>query len=161
MELLLNPLNEENLLQIKAIEGRAYENTPYAQMQRCTTWEDIANYMECEVENIRLHGTDTYYVLCAERESEVEIVDLASKDGRANLKAVITFLEAFDKPLTMDSRETTSYPIVKYMEKRKRLVVLEDESYQWAGEPFHSITAITTKALERNPSLLQEEVLER
>jgi hypothetical protein len=158
METVYDTMDDASLQKIKEIERMAYDGTRYAQMQDCDTWQDMAQYMECDEEGVHFLCTQDYYVLIAEHEDYAEIVDLAClPDKRCDLKKVAQFVETFDKPLTLDSRELTSYPIIKYMEKRGRVVITEDEVYDWNNEKFHSMKMITTKALERNPSMAEIE----
>ena len=153
---LFSPLTEENLQRIKTIEAAAYANTCYSQMQWVETWEDMADYMECDVEDIRMYCNDHFYLLVAEQEDYAEVVDLARSNGAADLVRVVRILESLDKPLEMDCRESTSYPILKFMEKTGRCQILKDEPYSWEDEIFHEVRAVTTKALERNPSLAED-----
>lgn len=157
---LFDTLTEENLAKIKRIEEQAYANTCYGQMQNCHSWEDVADYMECTVEQIRLCCGEAFYLLAAEHEDSVEVVDLASADGMANLRRVVLAMESFDKPLTMDCRESTSYPILKYLERIKRCAITEDVPHQWGGEAFHELTVYTTKALEAQKRLDRDVWLE-
>ena len=148
--------DENTLLKIKEIEREAYAGTDFAQMQDCYNWEDMADYLECSIDEICFLCTDSYYVLVAEHDDYAEIADLACRpDKRCDLKKVAEFIEEFDKPLTLDSRELTSYPILKYMEKRGRAVIMEDEIDDWNGERYHSMRIVTTKALERDPSICE------
>lgn len=141
----------ENLAKLKRIEHEAYEGTGYMQMQWCETWADIAGYCECSLEHLRIAFIDDGYVIAACHEDYMEIVDLASSGRNMNLFAVWEFLKEIGKPMTLDARESTSYRLIKALERRGEISIVEDAPHQWGGETFHDVRC--TFNLSRHPEI--------
>lgn len=129
----------ENLAKLKRIEREAYEGTGYMQMQHCMSWESVASYCECSLDDLHIAFIDDGYVIAACHEDYMEIVDLASSGRNMNLFAVWDFLKKIGKPMTLDARESTSYRLIKHLERRGEITICSDESHTWGGEPFHDL----------------------
>lgn len=123
------------------IEKKAYADTIYAQMQGFENIRDLAEYCEVSPKNVHVMSGDDWYVILGEHRDHIEIVDLASTGKRLPVKQVLEFMKSFDKPVTMDAREETSYKLVKALDRMHMLQINKDESYQWGGETFHDVEA--------------------
>ena len=141
----LAKFTQENLEKIVRIEREAYTNTPYLQMQHCRTWQDIANYCQCSLSELRILMSDTGYVIAAaHREGWCEIVDLASTDRQMNLFEVWDFLKSLEMPFTLDARQRTSYRMIEALERRGEITIVHKESYTWGGETFYDLKVMPT-----------------
>lgn len=129
----------ENLAKLKRIEREAYEGTGYMQMQYCTSWESVASYCECSLDDLHIAFIDDGYVIAACHEDYMEIVDLASSGRNMNLFAVWDFLKEIGKPMIFDARESTSYRLIKLLERRGEISIVEDTPHPWGGETFHDV----------------------
>lgn len=47
-----------------------------------------------------------------------------------------------NKPVYMESREKTSYKLIKFYEKRKYFIITEDELIKLGGEVFHRLKLV-------------------
>lgn len=137
-------LTTQNLNTLKTLERLAYRGTSYAEMQSCHSWQDVANYCECDLSELRVYLTNDWYVLLAEHEDYIEFVDLASRTRQTPLLQIIQVLTQYTKPFIMDCRETTSYRIVKALERAGRIEISQDEAYTRGGETFHDIRLALT-----------------
>lgn len=135
-------LTEEALRTLKDIEHVAYKNTNYAMMQHYTTWEDVADYCDCNLHELRVYLNEDWYVLLAEHEDYIEFVDLASKVKTTPLSLIVNTILEYKKPFLMDCRENTSYRMLKALEKAGRIEVSQDDSYSRGGETFHEVRCI-------------------
>lgn len=143
-------LNEENLRKVKMIEASAYSTNPgLIAMDYCEDWQAVASYLDCEPSDIRLFLSDSSYLLIVDREDCIEIADLASIDKHINIKQVIDIITGFDKPFIAYCRETTSYPILLYMERKEKIVCITDAEEVYEGETFHSIIGATKDVYNR------------
>lgn len=143
-------LSNDALERLKQIEHTAYSDNPeLTALQDCNNWQDVALYCDCEVKDLRVYLFAHGYMLCAEHVTELEIVDLASDGKWIDLRSVLHILESYDKPLVMYCRETTSYPILKYMEMIGRIVISGDIAETYEEEQFHEVRAYTNAALSR------------
>lgn len=138
-EVYLAKFTKENLALLKELEQAAYQNTPFSEMQDCQTWEDVADYCDCGISQLRLYLTKEWYALLAEHEDYIELVDLASKAKNTPLLFIVNTLTQYQKPFIMDCRDSTSYRIVKALEKAGRIHLISDEEYARGGELFHDI----------------------
>lgn len=126
---------------LKAIENKAYEDTIYSQMQSFQTIDDLAEYCEVPEENVHVLSGDDWYVILGEHEDYIEIVDMASTGHNLPVNKVLSFMKSFEKPFTMDARESTSYKLVKALDKADMLKIDRDDEYMWGNEKFHDIEA--------------------
>lgn len=142
---------------LKTIEQKAYEDTIYSQMQSFRDIYDLAEYCEVPPENIHVLSGNDWYVILGEHEDYIEIVDMASTGHNLPVNKVLSFMKSFNKedepesgeslneargkvkPFTMDARETTSYKLVKALDKADMLRIDKDEEYIWGNEKFHDI----------------------
>lgn len=154
-------LTEETLMRLKQIECAAYQsNQNLLALQDCEDWEEVALYCDCSLEELRVYLFKHGYLLCAEHQTELEIVDLASDGGFIDLRKPLRVLETYDKPLVMYCRESTSYPILKYMEMIGKMIITGDEAESYEGETFHEVHAVTCAAILREqlaPSISGEQ----
>lgn len=155
-EIIFSELNEEALQKLKEIEAVAYAGTDYAQFQEATSWIEVADDMDCELEKLRLFLTPSFYMLLIAEETQVEIVDFAKCEKAPNLFSVLSIVETFCCKIVMDCRESTSYPIVKAMERFHKCRVLERGVEDWDGEKFYELEIYTEKALSQNPELKRQ-----
>ena len=135
-------INEDKFIDIeklKAIEKRAYADTIYSQMQSFKTIDDLAEYCETSKEDVHILSGDDWYVILGEHEDYIEIVDMASTGHNLPVNKVLAFMKSFNKPFTMDARESTSYKLVKALDKANMLKIDKDDEYMWGNEKFHDI----------------------
>lgn len=106
-------------------------------LQFISSRNDLKEY--CESEDIFAIYSNTTYILC----TKDEIVDFASisKLSLVELMEVKRLLkEVFDtNRFFLDARETTSYRLIKFLEKRKEITVISDNTWEWGNETFHSL----------------------
>lgn len=126
---------------LKAIENKAYEDTIYSQMQSFQTIDDLAKYCEVPEENVHILSGDDWYVILGEHKDYIEIVDMASTGHNLPVNKILSFMKSFEKPFTMDARESTSYKLVKALDKANMLKIDRDDEYMWGNEKFHDIEA--------------------
>jgi len=126
---------------IKNIEARVYPE--HMQMMQCLDdIYDLADYCECEVDELFVLTGDNWYLIAAEHEDFVEIVDLCA-DGNIGMEIIklIAVLRKrwAGKRVTMDARESTSYPIIRALIRRFNYRVIRDEIWSWDDEVMHDI----------------------
>lgn len=132
---------------IKDIEKKAYRNVGYMrQMQYYDNIREmIEDYVEGTVENtyIWLNNDKTAYVIYKIEGQEVEGVDIASISehgiGKSDLLSILRSVRG--TTLTLDARETTSYPIFLNIIRRypDEFKLLEDETHEWGSDIMHSL----------------------
>ena len=129
----------EDLKKMKDIEAVAYPSFMQS-ICDCDTLEDLADYCECKVSQLFCIINNNYYLLAANKKHSVEIVDFASTGRCLEIfKIVSTLLKEFDgKKITMDCRESTSYPIVIKLLKREK-IKYTDTVWYWENEVMHEI----------------------
>lgn len=129
----------EDLKKMKDIEAVAYPSFMQS-ICDCDTLGDLADYCECKVSQLFCIINNNYYLLAANKKHSVEIVDFASTGRCLEIfKIVSTLLKEFDgKNITMDCRESTSYPIVIKLLKREK-IKYTDTVWYWNGETMHEI----------------------
>lgn len=137
-------LDEHNLSRMKELERSIYDGTGYTGMQHYTSWQGISHYCQCAENEVRLMMGEDWYVLIAEHDRYIEIVDLASLNKKMNLFVVMDYLKTFEKPMFFDAREKTSYRLVQALSRCKKIDIARDMTYSWNGEPFHEIVMIPT-----------------
>ncbi len=155
----INDFSENSLNIIKSIERRAYEGTSYAQMQDIRDIGDLASY--CESEDIDLYLSydatkdEGIYMLIAEHDDSVEIVDFAKTEDFSGIESGMFILRALKeldrkgKEITLDARESTSYPILCGLAEKGLIDITNDEPYDWDGETFHEMEFTVTLSRER------------
>ena len=128
-----------DLQKMKDIEAVAYPSFMQS-ICDCDTLEELANYCECKVSQLFCICSTNYYLLAANKKRSVEIVDFASTGRCPELFKVMNIcLEQFkNKKVTMDCRESTSYPIVTLLLKRKK-IKYTDTTWYWEDEAMHEI----------------------
>ena len=128
-----------DLQKMKDIEAVAYPSFMQS-ICDCDTLEELADYCECKVCQLFCIINNNYYLLAANKKHSVEIVDFASTGRCLEIfKIVSTLLKEFDgKKITMDCRESTSYPIVIKLLKREK-IKYTDTVWYWENEVMHEI----------------------
>ena len=128
-----------DLQKMKDIEAVAYPSFMQS-ICDCDTLEELADYCECKVCQLLCIINNNYYRLAANKKHSVEIVDFASTGRCLEIfKIVSTLLKEFDgKKITMDCRESTSYPIVIKLLKREK-IKYTDTVWYWENEVMHEI----------------------
>jgi hypothetical protein len=125
---------------LRRIERSAYP--PHMrQMQDVNSIRDLAEYCECRVSEVRVIEGPNYYVIVALKDECCEIVDMAAT-GRFNFFAVVSQLKSIvgDREVTLDARASTSYPLVRLMERRGLIVVQSCEEWDWDGETMYEMS---------------------
>lgn len=130
----------DTLARIRRIEKAAYPPHMW-QLQWVFRIKDLAEYCECRPDQVFVLTGQDWYLLAAEREDEVEVVDFASIGGcRDILRVLATVVPRWrGRRVVMDARESTSYRLVMLLVRRYRLDVIEDELWFWGDEPMHSL----------------------
>lgn len=104
--------------------------------------EDIANYLECDVNNIILYVGADWFIMGSNRPDKVEIADWASIRGMS-LPAIKKFLnlsrEFGNKPIEANCRKETSYKFLKKAEQKGYIEILQDEVNYWGGVEMHEV----------------------
>ena len=153
-------LSEDVLVAIKGIEHDAYNTNPSLMaISYCDSWNAVASYMDCNIEDIRLFANNDSYLLIAEKEKYIEIVDLASRTPRINIKQVVDLITGFHKPFLAYCRQTTSYPILLYMEQKEKIICFADTAEVYEDETFHQILGATRDVYEHMTGLDIEELV--
>jgi hypothetical protein len=133
--------SKENLDKALDIERKAYPPhmqliNSYIEQGGTLDIYDIADYLECSINDIVFHMGSNWFILGCKKGNELEIADWAS-DGGMSPGAVKTFFSVLsqyrDKTITCSARETTSYKLIKNAEKLGYVTVLEEEEWSWGG----------------------------
>ena len=143
-------LDAESLALLKELEAAAYADNPdLIALSYCEDWNAVAAYMDCAIDDIRLFANSDSYLLIAERANCIEIIDLALRTPRINIKQIVDIVTGFQKPFLAYCRQTTSYPILLYMEQKEKIVCFADTAETYENETFHWVAAATTEVYER------------
>lgn len=133
-------LTQQNLDKVKEIEDIAYPNFMKG-MQDIESISDVLDYAECDGEIICLIEDDWYILGCNSRKS-IEIVDLASKKSLtfSDINKIVNFLKSYgDKVINVDARATTSYRLIKLLQKRGAIEIIHDSPWNWESETMHEL----------------------
>jgi hypothetical protein len=135
---LCKKLGQEDLAFLQEVELACYPEQ-YRSIADCERVSDLKDY--CEGKPTVWKWERGYCIA-----TSGEVVDLASTTS-LSLSDMIELHELLRKHfggrvVTMDAREGTSYKLLKFAEKRKRLQILSDRSYDWGGETFHELELI-------------------
>lgn len=140
-------MTKAELRKVKKIEAAVYPKH-MQQLHDCHNLNDVADYCECETDEVRMAvGSNWYIIVAADDNSrEAEVVDFAALGGRcAEPFAAWSFLMQFSGyKMSLDAKEDTSYPLVTAMAERGRLELLVDELWSWEGTAMHSISCRIT-----------------
>jgi hypothetical protein len=132
-----------DIQKIKRIERDAYPE--YMQyLQSCNNLDDIAEYLECSPDQVfSLEGENWYLLASVDEDSRtMEIADLASV-GKFNPFAITKLAREFKGfEVTMDLRESTSYPLFMKLVQWKEWEVIHDEPWMWEEEQFHEVVVV-------------------
>lgn len=177
----ITALTDEVVQTMVRLEAEVYKDTPYSEMQGCRTPRDIANYCECEEEDVRLYsdykdGEMSFYCLCGIHSAEdsddefdeseleegawLEICDLASTNPHTPLFEVVKFISDINLPMYMDCRENTSYRIIKGLSHRGAFEILDDSPYRWGDETFHELKLRLVQGKEKGVSAIAKPIYE-
>lgn len=122
---------------VKALRKREKAAYPYfmRQMQQIKTWSDLEDYCESDQVTVHLLGDKGYLIL-----TEDEVVDWVG-DKHHSIKALGIIRRAFgNRPFDVDLRETTSWPILRTLEKMGRLHMSNVSPWNWNGETMYEAT---------------------
>lgn len=133
----LKDLTEKDIRKIVRIESKVYpEHMQY--MQGIKTKTDLEDYCEDDQVSVLL-GVDWYLIM-----SEEEVVDLATTSA-LSLKEILSISACLKEhfgigvKFSLDARESTSYKIISFYEKRGKITVYEDMVWSWGGEIMHEM----------------------
>ena len=132
--------NKINLNKIKEIERKAYPSFMW-QFQDLETPEDAKDEVDCDGEFF-CHIDNGWYMLGCNGSSEVYIEDLASSRslGFPELNTILRILKGFgNKVITADCRSSTSYKLLKLLEKKGSIEILEEEPWNWESEKMYEL----------------------
>lgn len=134
-------LNKEKIRQIKDIESRAYP--PHMRTyEDIETPEDVKDYVDCDGDAF-CHVEDGWYMLGCNGPSEVYVADLASARPLSfvDMNKVTTILRSMgEKTITAECRHSTSYRLIKLLEKRGVIEVMNDTfSHNWGSEAMREV----------------------
>lgn len=150
----LTDYTQEALRKLIQLESQCYKGTCYRAMSHIRTWEEVADYCECDLDDLIIYLGEDWYAILAEHEDEVEFVDLASTQKHMPIHTIVSICLGIEKPFVMDCRENTSYRILKILRDRELIDILEDNLYTWGGESFHEVTA-KTQVKNKNLAILR------
>jgi len=104
------------------------------QMQDMRTWADLQEYCESNQVGIRLLGADGYLIT-----TEDEVVDWVG--GNSNPFELLTIINNVfgGKPFKADLRETTSWPIIKRLVDKNKLILHSVEVWFWEEEKMFAV----------------------
>jgi hypothetical protein len=96
-------------------------------------------------EQILITGSKNKWYLILEREGDtIEVVDMAAKENMLPVFKIINFFDKLKESgiykIKMDTRESTSYPLIKALIKRKRLKHKEKKPWIWGMDKMYPIT---------------------
>lgn len=104
-------------------------------LQDIKTRTDLQIY--CESVSINVLTNRGGYVIYTDE----EIIDLASVDTISSMKLILQLKKKLSgRVVSLDARESTSYPIIKKMADMGKLVIHHDELWWWGGERMHSLS---------------------
>ena len=128
---------------LRKIEKLAYPKG-MRQLGSVRNISDLAEYMEChEDEVVVLQGEGWYILIADHQRGDVELVDIASSSLRLGVQMwralVGHIIQLSGRRVTMDARESTSYPMVRKLAERGVIEILSDATWEWCGEVFHDL----------------------
>ena len=129
---------------LKAIEKMAYPEE-YQQLQEIATTRDIAEYVGCDDDELRVIVSNDWYAIIALTHNSVYIADLASERKKLNRIQFFEFITKLKeimgnrKILKFEARESSSYRLVKRAVEQGVLDVVMDEPRIWGAEVFHDM----------------------
>ena len=130
------------LRRIRSIERAAYP--PHMrQMQDCRSWKDLAEYCEVSLDKVTVVLEKDYYLILAENGSEVEIVDLASKNGISPgtlmglFRKILVSLSG--KSVICDARAGTSLKVLHALSRAGKIKIQKDNKWTWRDDEMHSL----------------------
>lgn len=129
-------MNKRIIKQLKKREKAAYPSF-MRQMQHIKTWSDLEDYCESDQVTIHLLGDKGYLIL-----TEDEVVDWVG-DKHHSISVLGIIRRTFgNRPFSVDLRKSTSWPILKILEKTGRLHIYNIRSWDWSGETMYEATVL-------------------
>jgi hypothetical protein len=128
--------------QVQSIEAQAYPEYMHG-LQDIVSPECVLDYAEAK--KVTVFYTHNCYLIVTKR----EVVDLAcvGKLGVAELLSIKECLKKHFgiKKFSLDARESTSYRLVQFINRRSDLLILTDTPWSWGNETFHDLTVMFTQ----------------
>lgn len=132
----VSEISLEEIERIKQIERKVYP-THMQYMQHVQSVANLIEYTESEDSHIML-GPDWYLIV-----TPTEIVDIATT-GKLGLQTMIqisnTLKECYgDKVFSLDARASTSYRLLKVLERRGQIKIHSSEEWYWGNEKMYEM----------------------
>lgn len=141
-------LSLQDLKRIIEIEKKAYTEE-FCTYSNCDSLEAFQSECGCfNIAQIYYKLEDDWYFIAVRHYNFVELVDFASVSKKCfkMLQVVSWLFDNFSKSkVRADCRESTSYQLMKVMEKRGKIDIVEDEPHIRNLEIFHRITVVKRK----------------
>lgn len=135
-------IDKKTVAAIKRIEEAAYPESLRGYTEVKTVKDLVERLGCCDAAQIEYYLEDDMYLLCSRHYNCVEIYDFASGTRKYTFVFRIKqyLYDRFcDDDIYLQSRETTSYPIMKLFEKRGSIRIISDEESEVGGEKFHKL----------------------
>ena len=125
---------ESIVTKIKRIEEHQYP-TYMQSMQDCFSIKDVADYCECETEELIMVVSDKAYFLA----TPTEIVDIAGKVTLGFLKNILKKIKPLSGSVVKCDCRAMTYKWILFMSKVKRIEIVETSSWYWEDEKMIEI----------------------
>lgn len=150
-------INMKDIEKIKTLEAKVFPEQMVAYGKIKSRKEFLKKMMCATPAQIEYLVSDDFLYLCVHHYNSILIKDfgMTTKDFRRVFKFCHEKIEEYtklDKPVYMDARESTSYKIMKFFERKKRFQIIEDRETEIGSEKFHRLkilkygTAVTDDA---------------
>lgn len=119
---------------IKRVEAVCYP-LEMQTLQAANSLEDIARYCECPLESLEILQGEGWYALIGRHQETLEVVDLAALPGKRVLavRSLIRRLSGEQRIITLDARISTSYPMIKKLERLGKIEVISETPWNWGS----------------------------
>jgi hypothetical protein len=122
--------------QIKILEAEIYPEE-FRMMDKFDSFLHLQQY--CEHRSVKIKFWGTGYLITTPN----EIIDFASLTPLSykQLFEIYKYLKNIYKNnvFSISSREKTSYKLVKYLERKSKIIIMEDNKTYWETEIFHDL----------------------
>jgi hypothetical protein len=122
--------------QIKKLEAEIYPEE-FRMMENINSFLHLQQY--CENKSVKIKFWGTGYLITTPK----EVIDFASLTPLTykQLFEIYKYLKNIymNNTFSMSSREKTSYGLIKYLEKKSKIIIMEDNKSYWENEVFHNL----------------------
>lgn len=134
-------LTEEKFQHIKKCAELAYHNEEL-DYHDCDSMNDLLDQLGERLGKVYILVGETWYFILIREMTHIVAEDFASSTGKCPeiIRVYKTLFELFrGKYVFMKSRESTSYPIIKALERKGTYSIKRDETIDWNGEKYHNL----------------------